>query len=232
MSDLQNNIQQVRSQSVQAAKSCGRNPDDILLLAVSKTHPPETIQKAHQLGLTCFGENRVQETEVKIKELSDLKLEWHLIGPLQTNKVKKALTLFDWIQTIDRIKLARGLEKEAAKLDKTIQVLIQVNIGREEQKSGVTIEELGELIQEFHHLQRVRCRGFMAIPPYFDNPEDVRPYFRELKDLSDHYKNECIKPNEKWELSMGMTHDFPIAIEEGATIIRVGTAIFGNRVTQ
>ncbi len=230
MSEIHNNIEQIQQDIIRIATSCGRNPNEIQLLAVSKTHTPETVREAHQCGLTCFGENRVQEAESKIKDLSDLNLEWHLIGPLQTNKVKKSLALFHCIQTVDRLKLARTIEKEAAKLEKSIPVFIQVNVGREEQKSGIAIEELDEFVQELKTYQWMRCRGFMAIPPYFDNPEDVRTYFRELRELGERYKQELSQSGEKWGLSMGMTHDYPIAIEEGSTMIRVGTAIFGNRI--
>jgi hypothetical protein len=195
-------------------------------VAVTKTFPAETVQAAYDCGLREFGENRVQEFQEKLPELRTPGATFHLIGHLQSNKVRPA-TAFDWIQTIDSERLARRLSQAASEAGKTLPVLIEVNLGEEENKSGVSEAGLADLVAAVAPLPGLALRGLMGMPPYTDNPEGSRPYFRQLRELRDHLQQSGF-PDLR-ELSMGMTHDFPVAVEEGATIVRVGTAIFGPR---
>ncbi|MEW6235226.1 MAG: YggS family pyridoxal phosphate-dependent enzyme [Candidatus Omnitrophota bacterium] len=229
MSEIRENIKRVQESIAYAAERCGRRADDILLMAVSKTCASEKVADAYGDGLRVFGENRVQEAEGKIFALHELDIQWHLIGHLQTNKVKKALALFHLIHSVDSPKLVEALQKEADKLDRTADILLEVNLGGEETKSGADVKEFENLIQAVQSAPRVHCRGLMTIPPFLDDPEDARPFFRELRELAEKYAEDFLYPGVRMELSMGMTHDFPVAIEEGATIVRVGTAIFGAR---
>ncbi|HQH72141.1 MAG TPA: YggS family pyridoxal phosphate-dependent enzyme, partial [bacterium] len=162
-------------------------------------------------------------------DLRDLDLEWHLVGHLQTNKVKKAVQLFDWIHSIDSPKRIAELERESAKTDRIVEVLLQLNISGEETKSGGREEDLEALIAALRDAPRVRCRGLMTIPPFEEDPERTRPYFRRLREIGEQYREHWLAPGVKLELSMGMSHDFAVAIEEGATLVRIGTAIFGSR---
>ena len=215
------NIARVRERIAAAARRAGRNPDQVTLMAVSKTVEPERIREAYAAGIRVFGENRVQEFEKKAPELRDLAgAEWHLIGHLQSNKTKKATELFGAVDSVDSLKLARKLDEGA---EKTLPVLIEINVGGEEAKSGVRpgSEELAELLGAT--FKNLMIRGLMAIPPFTEDPEGARPYFRTMRELRD-------KVGANWELSIGMSHDFGVAIEEGSTCVRVGTAIFGERV--
>jgi pyridoxal phosphate enzyme (YggS family) len=225
---LKERIEEILAQVHSAAGQAGRNPEEIRVLAVSKTHPAPLIREAYACGLTCFGENRVQEAEGKMTELKDLPLEWHLIGQLQTNKVKKALSLFSCIHSVDRPKLVHVLDREAEETQREIRVFLQVNIGEEESKAGVSEEDFERLLQSALEAPRLKVQGLMTVPPYFEDPEDVRPYFRRLRELGERYRQELVGDG-RLELSMGMTHDFPVAIQEGATLVRIGTAIFGTR---
>jgi len=229
MSEIKDNIEKVQAAISRAAERSGRRSGDILLTAVSKTCSTGKVLEAYNAGLKVFGENRIQEADEKISALRDLDIQWHLIGHLQTNKVKKALSLFKLVHSVDSSRLIEVLQKEAEKLDKTIDILLEVNLGGEESKSGANIEEFEALIQAAQNAQRLHCRGLMTVPPFLDDPEDVRPFFRELRILAEKYAADFLYPGSRLELSMGMTHDFPIAIEEGATIVRIGTAIFGFR---
>lgn len=229
MTNIQKNIEFIRKQMREACSKAGRNSGDVKLVAVSKLHPAEAVREAHAAGQFIFGENRVQETEKKIQTLNDLLLEWHFIGHLQTNKVKKVLPLISMIHTVDSDRLVDALQTEAEKLDRSIEVLLQVNVGGEEQKSGVEEKELEALVQALETAPRLICRGLMTVPPYEEDVEKVRPYFQLLRELSEKYKQHLAPEGKLIELSMGMSHDFPVAIEEGATLIRVGTAIFGAR---
>ncbi|GIU82620.1 MAG: YggS family pyridoxal phosphate-dependent enzyme [Acidobacteria bacterium] len=225
---LKQAIETVKKEIEEAAIKVGRNPDEITLIAVSKSHPTSLIEEAIECGLTVFGENRVQEAERKILELGHRDVEWHLIGHLQSNKAKKAVKLFDVIHSVDSIKLASSLERickeegrNGFKSDR-LPIFIQVKLSDEETKSGIVEERLPELIEFVQSCEKLELKGLMTLPPFFEDVEKVRPYFRRLRELRDKHL-----PN-GW-LSMGMSHDFRIAIEEGATHVRIGTRIFGQR---
>lgn len=220
---LSENLRDVRSRIAEAANRAGRDPDEVKLVAVTKTHPVSVLNEAIDAGIAIFGENKVQEAESKIEEIGRERAEWHLIGHLQSNKARKAVRLADVVQTIDSIDLARRLERicEEEGRDR-LSVFVQVDLAGEDTKSGVPENDLAELVDYLRSCERLRFDGFMILPPYFENAEDVRPYFIKLREIRDR-----ILPG--GELSMGMSHDFEIAIEEGATVVRVGTAIFGER---
>ncbi|MEN2986185.1 MAG: YggS family pyridoxal phosphate-dependent enzyme [Thermodesulfovibrionaceae bacterium] len=206
----------------------GREPDDIKLIAVTKSQPVDKIKEAIDYGLRIFGENRVQEAKIKIAELKNFNIQWHMIGHLQTNKVKDAVNLFEVIHSVDSEKLAKFIDKEAEKRGKIQRVLIQVKLSEEDTKYGIKEEEVEKLIEVCLNLKNIKVEGLMTIPPYFENPEDVRPYFKKLRQIRDELNRkgyDFIK-----ELSMGMSHDFEVAIEEGATMVRIGTALFGQRI--
>ncbi len=218
---MKENIAKIKNKIRLSAEKVGRNVDEITLVAVSKTHSVTTIYQAIELGLNVFGENKLQEAEAKINEIKSG--EWHLIGHLQSNKARKSVKLFDVIHTLDSIELAERLERiclEEERLE--LKVFIQVDLAGETTKSGVSESDLPSFIEFLHTCKHLQLLGLMIIPPYFENAENVRPYFRKLRKIRDKFL-----PNGK--LSMGMSHDFTVAIEEGATHIRVGTAIFGNR---
>jgi hypothetical protein len=198
-------------------------------VAVSKTVPVEKIREGIVAGVVDLGENYVQEAREKIETLADQPLTWHLIGHLQSNKAKYAARLFDLIHSVDSVKLARALDKEARKNSKLQPVLIQVNIAGEQTKSGVSEAEAVELVQQVSRLENLSVRGLMTMPPYFNAPEKVRPYFRRLRELRDRIAAMNLPGVSMDELSMGMTGDFEAAIEEGATMVRIGTAVFGER---
>ena len=231
--DLSKNFEAVKDRIFQAAAKCGRDPDSIRLVAVSKTMPVEIVRAAVAAGIPILGENYIQEARSKIELLSTNAVSWHFIGHLQTNKARYAVRLFDLIHSVDSLRLARELNKEAGKIKKTQAILIQVNIGKEASKSGVSAEDIKKLVEEVVQLENLSIRGLMTMPPFFNDPEKARPYFSLLRDLRDHICKE-IEPvlnrkNSLDELSMGMTGDFETAIECGATLVRVGTAIFGER---
>jgi pyridoxal phosphate enzyme (YggS family) len=224
MSTLAGNLEMINSRIAAAAKRAGRDPGEIKLVAVSKTHPAETIREAMDFGLNVFGENKVQEAEGKIEEIGRDAAEWHLIGHLQSNKARRAVQLFDVIHSLDSLELARRLERICIEEGRAeLPVLVQVDLGLEETKSGVTENDLPELAGFLKGCERLKFTGLMVLPPYFDDPEAARPYFKRLRELRDDLLDG------KGELSMGMSHDFETAIESGATMVRVGTAIFGER---
>ncbi len=212
----------------QACLRVGRRPDEVAILGASKMQPPEKIREAFSAGLRLIGENYVQEAQRKKEALSDLPLTWHLIGPLQTNKARHAVKLFDLVETVDREVVARELAKRAARIGRTLPVFIEVNVGGEESKAGVAPEGLFALAELVLSLESLKLCGLMTIPPYREDPEEVRPFFRRLYELFEDLKRRFPEAPLK-ELSMGMSHDFEVAIEEGATIVRVGTALFGPR---
>jgi pyridoxal phosphate enzyme (YggS family) len=220
MLDIRANVERVRAAVARACERAGRSPDDVLLVAVSKTVEAERIRLALAAGVPALGENRVQEAREKIETLGH-PVPWHLIGSLQTNKAKEAARLFDWIQSVDRVELARELSRRAHALDRTLDILIQVNLGEEPQKAGVAPGELKALLDTTSGLESLRIRGLMAIPPAVETADAARPFFRRLRELRDGAGLE--------HLSMGMSGDFEVAIEEGATLVRVGTAVFGPR---
>ncbi len=221
------NLQAVLERIRRAAESCSRDPAEIRLLAVSKTFQADRIEEAVQAGQRFFGENRVQEAFAKAPLLAGRGIAWHLIGPLQSNKVRKAVEVFDVIETVHSFKLAERISRLALETGKVQEVYLQVNIGREPQKSGAPPEEVGQLAQRIEGLQGLRLAGLMAIPPYLRDPEASRAYFRSLAQLR--AQAEQSSGVGLPGLSMGMSHDFEAAIEEGATLVRVGTAIFGPR---
>lgn len=226
------NISAVRERMAQAARCAGRNPDEIALMAVSKTFPPERIREAYAAGQRLFGENRVQEFAGKAGALRDLPgIEWHLIGHLQTNKAAAASELFDAVDSVDSLRLARKLDAAAAHLSKKLAVLIEINVGGEAAKSGVAPDsgELDEILLAAVELGHIEIRGLMTIPPFTDDPEGARPYFRRLRSLRDEIAARRLPRVSVDALSMGMSHDFEVAVEEGSTCVRLGTAIFGER---
>ncbi|MRR06505.1 MAG: YggS family pyridoxal phosphate-dependent enzyme [Deltaproteobacteria bacterium] len=222
------NLIQIKERIRTAALRSGRNPDSVKLVAVSKTQPADAVKAALDAGQQLFGENYVQEFLDKAQQLPT-SVEWHFIGSLQSNKVKYLAGLTTLIHSVDRLSLARELDRQWQKTGKPCDILLQVNISGEESKSGTTSENLLQLAQEVALLPHLRIRGLMTMPPFFDEPERVRPYFRELKRLAELLASEQIPGVTMEELSMGMSGDFEVAIEEGATLVRVGSAIFGER---
>jgi pyridoxal phosphate enzyme (YggS family) len=229
---ISDNIAEVRERLAVAARRAGRRPEEIALMAVTKTHPPERIREAYAAGLRLFGENRVQEFAGKASTLADLPgAEWHMIGHLQTNKAGKAAELFAAVDSVDSVKLAEKLDAAARSLGRKLAVLIEINVGGESAKSGVAPDscELEELLQAASRLEALKFRGLMTVPPFTDDPTEARPYFRKLRGLRDAISARKLPHVGTDAISMGMSHDFEVAIEEGSTCIRVGTAIFGER---
>lgn len=223
------NVERVQERIRLACRRSGRAAEDVRLLAVSKTKPAEAIRQAYAAGLREFGENRVQEAAAKRPELEDLDAVWHLIGHLQSNKAKQACRLFDAIHSVDSLHLAEKIGRAAAALNRKMPVLVEVHLGEETSKFGVEEDGVMRLAEQFGALPSLELRGLMTLPPFFDDPQDVRPFFRRLRELAGRIEARGLPGVSMRELSMGMSHDFEIAIEEGATIIRVGTAIFGER---
>lgn len=220
----------VRAQIEAATLKCGRLPHEVTLIAISKTHPAALIRTAIGLGATDIGENRVQEAEQKINEVGRSAARWHLVGHLQANKARRAVQLFDVIHSLDSLELARRLDRLCDEEGReSLSVLVQVDLGHEETKSGIDEGELTELVSELKSLERLQLVGLMTLPPFFDDPEQARPFFRRLRELRDELAVQGAFADRKGELSMGMTNDFEVAIAEGATMVRIGTAIFGQR---
>ena len=229
------NIAAIHERIAAAAHRAGRHPEEITLMAVSKTHPPERIREAHAAGLRLFGENRVQEFAGKAAALADLTgTEWHMIGHLQSNKAGKAVELFTAVDSVDSVKLAEKLDAAAQSLNKKLAVLIEVNVGGEAAKNGIAPDsrELEELLLAAPRFQALEFRGLMTVPPFSDDPEDARPYFHKLRGLREAIAARKLPAIRMDVLSMGMSHDFEVAIEEGSTCVRVGTAIFGERAKE
>ncbi len=229
MDILKNRLENVRDRIKKAALDCRRNPSSIRLIAVSKTISANIVEQAIKAGVTTLGENYVQEARDKISTLSEYSVSWHFIGHLQSNKAKYAVKLFDLIHSVDSVKLAREINKQAHKFDKVQQILIQVNISQEKTKSGISVDETIDLINEISQFENIAVKGLMTMPPFFNQPDRVRPFFAALRDLRDQAKGKDVPRVSLDELSMGMTGDFEVAIAEGATMVRVGTAIFGER---
>lgn len=226
---IRDNLRQIWTTIAQSAIKVGRNPDGIQLVAVSKTVAPELIQEAIECGQMLFGENYLQEAASKIP-LFPRETNWHFIGHLQSNKARQAAELFQVIETVDRWKIAKVLDDHARHLGKSLSIFIQVNLGGEHQKSGIPPENAEQLLRQIARSTNLRVLGLMTMPPFFTHPEQSRPYFRELKKLSLQLAaKDLFADNTNVALSMGMSNDYPIAIEEGATIVRVGTALFGAR---
>jgi len=225
---VRENLQKIRSLIDETCKRADRDPSEVLLVAVSKTKPADTIREAQAAGQIHFGENRVQELVEKMEQL-DESIQWHMIGTLQTNKIKYMIDRVDWIESVHKGKALREIEKRASRVKRIIQTLIQVNISGENQKSGCEPDELRGILEYAQTLKWVKVRGLMGIAELTEDPEEVRPQFRLLRTLRDQHRdleNENVTLN---HLSMGMTHDFRVAIEEGSTMVRIGTAIFGER---
>lgn len=213
-----------------AASRAGRSAGEVTLVAVSKTNPAERVREAFAAGQTVFGENKVQEAEGKIAALADLRpsgLRFHLVGHLQSNKAKKAASLFDLVHSVDSVDLGRRLAQAGSELGRTIEVLVQVDLAGESTKHGLPETELETTLAELRGLSSLRVRGLMILPPFAEDGEKTRPFFRRLRELRDEALRAGLLAG--GELSMGMSHDFEVAIEEGATLVRVGTAIFGER---
>ena len=221
-------LKQIREDIIEHAKISGRKSEDITLIAVSKTYPAEAIEEAMALGCEHFGENKVQELIQKIDQVKGAP-KWHLIGHLQTNKVKYVIGHVELIHSVDSLKLAQEIEKQSAKKGVVTSILIEVNVAKEPSKHGIYIEEVLELVQKVAQLPHVKLKGFMTVAPYTENPEENRPIFKALYDLSVDIQKQNIDNISTNILSMGMSNDYKIAIEEGATLIRIGTALFGAR---
>ena len=229
---IADNVAAIRESIARAAARVGRKPDSITLMAVSKTMEPQRILEAYAAGLRVFGENRVQEFEGKCEALADLQdAEWHLIGHLQSNKTKKAAELFSAMDSVDSLRLAERLNQAAEQSGKRLSALIEIKVGEEESKAGIPLDspELDNLLLAAPRLENLQIRGLMTVPPFTENPQGARIYFRALRDLRDQIAARSLPGIQMDVLSMGMSHDFEIAIEEGSTCVRVGTAIFGAR---
>jgi pyridoxal phosphate enzyme (YggS family) len=227
--DLAENIAKVQERIAAACVRVGRKPEEVRLIAISKTFPAERVRQAYEAGLRDFGENRVQEAMAKRPALSDLAITWHLVGHLQTNKAKPARELFQWIHSVDSLHLAEKLDKVALSRAEKLPVLIEVNLGGEATKTGAQSSAVVGLAQALSRLETLELRGLMVIPPFLEEAEMVRPYFRRLRELAKEVAARNLPNVSMQELSMGMSHDFEVAIEEGATMVRIGTAIFGAR---
>lgn len=229
MTSLKENITNLKQKIAEAAAKSGRKLEDVTLIGVTKTISVEVINQAVELGVTQLGENKVQEAQSKVALVSS-DVKWHLIGHLQRNKAKTAVKIFSMIQSVDSLELGLEIDKRAAQIDKIIDILVQINIGNEPQKSGVEAEKAPELIRDLAKLHNLRIKGLMAIAPLVQDPEQARPYFKKMKQIFDEIARQDIDNVEMKYLSMGMTHDFAVAIEEGANMVRIGTGIFGPRV--
>jgi pyridoxal phosphate enzyme (YggS family) len=226
---MKESIERIRYRIRQAAVSSGRPPDSVKLVAASKAASAGQIRLAIDAGVDLFGENYIQEAIKKIETLKGFPVRWHFIGHLQSKKAKYAVRYFDLIHTVDTLKLAAALNQEAKKINKIQDVLIQVNISGETTKSGVPVTDAFSLIKKIGPLENIRVKGLMTMPPYFDDPEKARPFFKSLVELKQNISAQSIPRIVMDELSMGMTDDFETAIREGATLVRIGTAIFGER---
>jgi len=230
MNRIRANLEEINNRIVDAAGRTGRDPERVRLVAVSKRVHPDLIRAARECGQRLFGENYLQEAEEKIKTL-DADLEWHFIGHLQSNKSGQAANLFRMVETVDRLKIGSALDRALSGSGVILPVLVQVNIGREPQKSGVMPEEAGKLLEQLAELENLSVRGLMVMPPYFDDPEMVRPFFRRTRELALTLSEQgLLGRGGEPELSMGMSGDYQVAVEEGATLVRVGTALFGERL--
>ena len=230
ITDIQHNLDAIRGRIRQAALRAGRDPLAVRLVAVSKKVEPLLIEQAIAAGQTVFGENYMQEAREKISAVPGA-VHWHFIGHLQSKKAKDAALFFDLVHTVDRFKLAQALDKHACLADRVLPVLVQVNVGGEAQKEGVAPEQAEELLLAMQHFTNVKVAGLMTMPPYVSDPEEVRPLFRKLREMAEGFAARgYFGQGQGFELSMGMSGDFEVAVEEGATLVRVGTALFGPRL--
>ena len=229
---IASNVTEIRERIAAAARRGGRNVDDVVLMGVSKTFPTDAVRESYAAGIRVFGENRVQEFAEKFAGLAHLPdAEWHLIGHLQSNKAAKAAELFHAVDSVDSLRLVERLNAAASTLGEKLRVLIEINIGGEEAKAGLqpSSPELEEILLAAPQLDHLEIQGLMAIPPFVENPEDARPYFRKLREVRDYIVKRQLSGVGMSTLSMGMSHDFEIAVEERSTCVRLGTAIFGTR---
>ena len=230
MTTIEQNLADVRERIARAAAKAVRDADEIKLIAVSKTHPAARIEDALAAGVTAIGENRVQEAEDKIAEVGREAAEWHLIGHLQSNKARKAVELFDVIESVDSVDLAKRLERICIEVGRSeLPVFIEVDLAGEATKAGIAEDEVPDLVRMLRSCICLRLDGLMIVPPYFEDPEKTRPFFRRLREMRDSLLSEGAFGSGGGELSMGMSHDLEVAVEEGATVVRVGTDIFGER---
>nr|WP_319394051.1 YggS family pyridoxal phosphate-dependent enzyme [uncultured Desulfobacter sp.] len=227
---IQSKIKKIHDKIFAAAQKSGRNASDVTLIAVSKRKPSDMIQEAIDAGHRDFGENYIQEAMEKIDILGRESATWHFIGHLQSNKAKFAVKYFDLIHTVDKVKLAKEINRQAEKIGKTQDILLQVNIARETTKSGARENEIVEIAKQVSQFDNLHVSGLMCMPPFFDDPEEARDYFKQLKQLSKDIDRLNLPHTDMTHLSMGMSNDFAVAVEEGATLVRVGTAIFGARL--
>ena len=229
MSSIADRLAGIRARIDAAARSAGRDPASVRLIAVSKTFPVDSIRQAYAAGQRDFGENRVQEALQKISALTDLSIRWHLLGHLQTNKARKAAPAFAMIQSVDGIELLEKLDRGAEESGQTPELLIQVDLAGEATKHGLPPGEVPRLLEAAAACRAARVVGLMTLPPVPERPEDARPWFRQLRDLRDGWQQAGVPASMLRELSMGMSGDFDVAVQEGATMVRIGTAIFGSR---
>ena len=229
MSDIAKNLAKINERIEKAAKLAGRDPESIRLVAVSKTKPLEQIEEAIAAGQVDFGENYAQELRDKINALSGKNVRWHFIGHLQKNKLKYVVGKVDEMHSLDDLLLASEMSARAKRDGVIVKVFIEVNTGEEDSKFGVNVEKTSGIFKMMRDYPNIEVIGLMTMPPYFDDPEDVRPYYRGLREIRDAIREELGEPDVLPELSMGLSHDFEVAVEEGATRVRVGTAIFGKR---
>lgn len=232
MNEIESHLAAIRSRIAAAAAAAGRTPTDVSLLAVSKTFGPDHVRAAYAAGQRDFGENKVQEALQKQEATADLAIRWHLIGHLQSNKAKKAAPAFAAIHSVDSVELLRRIDAAAVEAGSAPDVYIQVDLAGEDTKFGAPEAEAGAIARAAASCRAARLKGLMLLPPWFDDPELARPYFRRLRGLRDRLIEEGIDAALLHELSMGMSHDFEVAIQEGATLVRVGTAIFGKRIVR
>jgi len=228
-SEIPGRLARIRERIADAAGRAGRSPDDVRLIAVSKTHPIDAVRAAADAGQRDFGENKVQEALQKIAQSADNRLKWHLLGHLQSNKARKAAGAANTIHAIDSVDLLKRIDQAAGAAGRTVEVLIQVDLALEETKFGAPVSAVATIVQAAGNCTAARLIGLMLLPPPADNPEDARPWFARLRALRDELLESGVAAERVRELSMGMSHDFEVAIEEGATMVRVGTAIFGER---
>ncbi len=223
---IKDNYEKIMETIQRACQRVDRNPSEVKILGVAKDHSSERIKEAYKCGLRMVGENKTQEAETHQAELKSLDISWHFIGKLQKNKINRILKNFDFIESVDGVKSLEHIHK---RVSKKIEVFIEINIGEEKNKSGFTVDGLMKALNYISLLDRVKITGLMVLPPYSDDPEDVRPYFKKVRQLKDELNGLKLQNFDIQHLSMGMSNDYEVAIEEGATIIRLGTALFGRR---
>ncbi|MFH1154567.1 MAG: YggS family pyridoxal phosphate-dependent enzyme [Pseudomonadota bacterium] len=229
MNPIRENLSTITSAIRTAALSCGRNPDDVTLVGVSKKQSVAAVIEGIRAGVSILGENYIQEAVEKIEAVSDLDVSWHFIGHLQSNKAKLAVRYFDLIHTVDSLKLAKAIDRQARAVGKVQPILLQVNISNEQTKSGTDPQEAVALARGMAGMENIALKGLMCMPPFFDDPDRARPFFRALADIRKAIVREAIPGVSMDHLSMGMSGDFQVAIQEGATLVRIGTALFGER---